>query len=117
MKLSDFPTPAAEPEIAEPSWECAPCGVSRDSDPLTRSNFDALCDRFDAVDPYGNDWEILYFKHFKLSWVEQIFVRPGSKVAEMLAGIRTEMASYPCLDEALWVEYDEKEGAQRASNR
>lgn len=111
MKFSDFPKPVYEPEVTEPDWECAPCGQTSESDPLTRANFDALCDRLDAVDPYGNDWEILRFGHFTAGWLENIFVRPGSKSAGLLPGIREQMATYPCLDEVKWVEYDEKENA------
>lgn len=103
-------------EVAGLDWECAPCGQSRDSDPLTRANFDALCDRFDAVDPYGNDWEIVRFGHWGVGWVEQIFVRPGSKCHEMCAEVRAQMANYPCLNEELWVEYDEAESAQKVSS-
>jgi len=105
--LSDFSTPDQEPEVAESSWECAPCGVTRDSDPLTRANFDALCNQFDAVDPYGDDWEIIRFGHYSVGWIENIFVRPGSLVAELCPDVRLHMAKYPCLDEELWVKYDE----------
>jgi hypothetical protein len=65
------------------------------------------------VDPYGKDWEILRFKHFAAGWIEEIFVRPGSKVAAMCPNVRDEMAVYPCLDEANWVEYDEADEAAR----
>ena len=110
-KLSDFPKSYSEPEVAESNWECAPVGVTRDSDALTRANFDALCDRLDAVDPYGDNWEIVRFGHFGVGWVEQIFVDPASKLAEILPGIRKELAGYPCLDEDLWFKY---EAAQEA---
>lgn len=112
-KLSDFPKPKFEPEVAEPSWECAPCGQTRDSDALTRANFDALCDRFDHVDPYGNDWEICRFKHFGAGWLENIFVRPNSAVHAICLSVKSDMSSYPCLDETLWVKYDEAEVAAR----
>src|SRR5512139_887633 len=113
MKRADFPAPVYPAEVAEPDWECAPCGQSRDSEPLTCANFDALCDRFDEVDPYGNDWEILRFGHFASGWVENIFVRPGSKAAALLPGVREQMATYPCLDEEKWVEYDEAANATK----
>src|SRR5512139_3521144 len=111
VKLSDFPPPCAAPEVAKPEWECAPCGVTRDSDALTRANFDALCDRLDNVDPNGDDWEILWFNHFACGWVEQMFVRPGTRLAEICAETRASLAQYPCLNEDLWLQYENEEKA------
>ena len=114
--LRDFPAPEWEPEVAASDWEWAPCGESRDSDALTRANFDALCDRFDTVDPYGNDWEIVRFGHFAVGWVEQIFVRPASKVSAMCPEIREFMGGYPCLDEDLWSQYESDDSAGIVAN-
>ena len=114
--LADYPKPDAEPEVAEPNWEVGPCGVTRKSDPLTCANFDALCDRLDAVDPYGVNWEILRFPHFSTGWLEQIFVRPGSALATMCADVREQLARYPCLDEDKWVQYDEEANLPKTSD-
>ena len=115
-KLKDFPAPHYKLEVARMDWECAPCGVTRDSDALTRANFDALCDLFDNIDPYGEDWEVARFSHWAVGWVEEIFVRPKTRVAELAAETRTRLATYPCISEDLWIEYDAEDNAGKVSS-
>jgi hypothetical protein len=115
--LKDFPVrlPADPPVWSpmQPDWEAAPCGMSRDSGPLTRANFDALCDELDSIDPYGSDWDIARFEHFTAGWLELIFCRPGSPAAAHIEETRDRLAAYPCLNEDLWVEYDAEDNGCR----
>jgi hypothetical protein len=90
-------------------WEAAPVGQTRDSDPLTRANFDALCDRLDTADPYGKDWDYVRWPHWKCGWNEVIFVRPESECARIAGDVREQMKTYPCLDEGLWGKYEAME--------
>lgn len=110
-KFSNFPP--AKVEVVQPDWTTAPCGQTRDSDALTRANFDAMCDRFDSLDPYGKDWEIVRWPHWELGWSEVVFVRPDSAVFHLAAVMRESMAKFPCIDEDLWVEYDTAENAAK----
>lgn len=117
-KLKDFPPPIEPAQVAAREWDCAPVGMTAQSDALTRANFDGLCDMLDAVDPGtsehgGKDWEILSFKHFDTKWSDHIFVRPGSECALVCDGARGLLSSYPCLDEDLWVEYEADDEAYK----
>lgn len=104
-KLSDYP-PSDELEVAGMDWEAAPCGQTKLSTALTRANFDALCDRLDNADPYGDTWEIVRFPHWKVGWLEVIFTKPGSVANSVAAETRVSLGEYPCLNEDLWVEYE-----------
>lgn len=104
LTLKDFPP--ADTEFADESWQASPCGQTAKSDPLTRANFDAICDRLDDIDPNGYDWEIIRWPHWKCEWHEVIFVRPSTKCADLAHESRQMMAKYPCLNEDLWVEYE-----------
>lgn len=106
-KLSDYP-PAESLEVAQPDWDSAPCGVTGLSDPLTRANFDAMLNQFDEIDPYGNDWEIVAYRHWETKTFEVVFVRPGSKVADRAQLIREEMAKFPCVSIDLWEQYEDE---------
>lgn len=108
-KLTDFPKAINKPELAQDDWIAGPCGNSKHSDALTRANFDALLDRLDAADPNGDTWEILLFHHWKHKWLELIFVKPGSKTETICAESRTSLKEFPCLDDQLWLQYDEED--------
>ena len=109
LKLSDYPPADNSEDMLD--WEAAPVGQTKLSDPLTRANYDALCDRLDAVDPYGNDWEHVKWPHWKVGWHEVIFVRPDSECAKVADQTRTDMSQYPCLDEGLWGQYEAMEAS------
>lgn len=105
LTLSDFP-PCEGLAFAQSDWLVAPVSQTYYSDPLTRANFDALWDELDECDPNGKDSELIRWPHFKTKWVECIFVRPGSKCANIAFRARESLAEYPILDEDLWVEYE-----------
>lgn len=116
MRLKDFPP--VEPdslECAKPDWISSPCGVSAKSNPLTRANFDAMLDRLDIADPYGQDWEVVRYPHWEVEWLEIIFVRPDSKCATVCADARASLANYPCLDEEMWMIVEQEMEAAKAT--
>lgn len=79
------------------NWLLAPCGVNRDSDALTRSNF-RCC--LAALGGESETVEIHRFGHWGAGWFEVILIDPVDaarvKVAE---GIEASLADYPVLDE------------------
>lgn len=109
-KLNQFPA-CKNLDVAQPDWDCGPVGVTRDSDALTRANFDALCDELDAMDPHGREWEIIRWGHWAVGWIEEIFTKPGSKPGLHCEATRERLKDYPCLSEDLWVKYDMEDQA------
>lgn len=115
LRLRDYP-PAEDTDYML-DWEAAPVGQTRDSDPLTQANFDALCDRLDNVDPYGNDWDYVRWAHWKHGWNEVIFVKPDTECARICDEVREQMKSYPCLDEGLWGQYQALKESELAKKK
>lgn len=113
--LIDFPRPKTTPDQVEKNWVCGPCGQTRDSDALARSNFEAVCSQLDTLDPHGNDWDVLRFGHWAVGWIDEIFVRPDSECAALCAQLKEQLADYACLDESLWIQMDDEDKANAAT--
>lgn len=107
LTLADFPWCAETAlEVAKPDWLAACVGVTEKSDPLTRANFDALCDELDEKDPNGSTWEIVRWPNKQVGWYETVFVQPGTPTANVLEWAQQRMAKFPCIDEELWFQYE-----------
>lgn len=90
-------------------WLVAPCGQSRDSDTVERSNWDAQLERI----PESETVQVVRERHWAVGWVEWLAVRPedtaavaeGEKVGDELEG-------YPILDEDKWAELEAEESTE-----
>jgi len=70
---------------------------TRDSDTLTRVNFDSAESELEQADPEG--YETHRFGHWGPGWVEILLVSPESEPAMIAAGsIASALADYPILD-------------------
>lgn len=96
----DFsPTPFDRTGINLPDrqdWLVAPVSISRDSDSLAASNWDATLSELGAP---SQDAEIHRFNHWGVGWLEIMLVRPGSDAARKAQDIEDRLRRYPCLDE------------------
>lgn len=105
--LKDFPPIIPElHEAAQLNWICGPCGQSRDSDALERANFDVACERLLEVDPGERDHEVISWKHWAVGWIDEIFVRPGSRADGEREIMVEALENYPCLDEDRLAQYE-----------
>jgi hypothetical protein len=87
-------------------WIVAPCGRTRDSDALERSNFDeqrALLDRYD-VD--GESVETHRFGHWGPGWYEITIVKPESAAHAQAVLIADRLDGYPSLNDERLSEYE-----------
>lgn len=77
-------------------WYLAPIGQSRDSSCLEQSNFAIGLKMLGG----GSDTVMVgHYGHWACGWVEQVYVKPGSKAAEIALKIEKDLADYPVLDE------------------
>lgn len=78
-------------------WLVAPCGVNRDSDALTRSNFRAC---LKALGGQSESVEVHRFSHWGPGWFELILIDPANTEAVKTGEeIESALANYPVLDE------------------
>lgn len=87
-------------------WLVGPCGQTRDSGVLDKSNFSALLKALAEVDPAANDYQIFRMGHWGPGWYEVVLVRPGSAAAKVAAETACALADYPVLDDE---DYSERE--------
>lgn len=91
--------PGVGTDHPQADWILGPVGHHRDSDLITESNWDVMCNRYFLADPEGTDYEIHRFGHFAVGWVEEIAVRPGSACAAIQAELRATLEDNSVLDE------------------
>lgn len=96
--LRDFPF--CKPEVAAPDWECGPCGRTRDSEPIEAHNFEVAQDRLDAIDPNGDTWEVISWRHWAVGWVEEIFTMPGSEAHKAAQAMKARLGETISLEES-----------------
>ena len=83
-----------DPDRSE--WLVAQVSRTRDSGPLSESNFDAF---LSIVGGESDDVEVHRFGHWGPGWFEIILVRPGTKAAAEAERAEASLADYPVLDE------------------
>lgn len=134
--MSRHSVPAALPRFAEyrsqpdfgcriphdrDEWFIAPCGRNRDSDTLTRSNWEVMCEELNRIDPNGDteedednvpSWEIHRFGHWACGWVEISIVRPGTAAADYVHELAESLSDYPVADESHFSELEYEEAAE-----
>lgn len=105
VDLNDF-------DVLQKDWISGPCGLTSRSDALTRSNFEALLDRLDGIDPYGDTWEIVRFPHWDVEWVELAFVKPESAAYYLCVETLDALNKFGILDDQLFLIYKSEEDAE-----
>jgi len=96
------PTPLDTKGLALPDrqdWLVGPCTLSRDSDAVSRANWQALLNLLRATD---GDFEVHRFGHWACGWFELLLVRPGSAAETMAHDAESALADYPILDDELF---------------
>lgn len=85
---------------AEREWSAVgvgPCGRSRDSDALERSNMTSALETLTAA---GARFDIVRFGHWAVGWVEEIAHDAGdAATVDAVASIRAQLDRYPVLDD------------------
>lgn len=102
------------------SWLIAPCGQNRDSDSLTRSNWEVQQRELEKLDEsaaanhddYTPIYEIHRFGHWACGWVELAIVKPGTTAAEYAQELADALADYPVADESHHSELEWNEAAE-----
>lgn len=108
------------------SWLIAPCGVNRDSDTLTRSNFEEQNKELEKIEaaaqPASEDAEyldlysVVRFNHWACGWVEHVLVRPDSRAAEYVTELAAQLADYPVVNEDAFSELEWNDAAESWEN-
>jgi len=81
-------------------------GQSRDSGCLEQSNFK------NAVEMLGgesDDVRIERFGHWAVGWIEEVYVRPGSKAYDIALDIEQRLEDYPVLNEDDYCDMEHEE--------
>lgn len=85
-------------------------GKHRDSDTLTRSNFDVALEMLDGE---SETVIIVRSSHWAVGWIEGLFVHENDKASlEIAEEIKESLSQYPVLDDEHWsnLQYDEITG-------
>lgn len=80
-------------------WLVLGISRTRDSGPLTNSNFEAAEKALDKIDPDGQDHETHAFGHWGPGWFEAILIRPGTACEAEAEEMEGALSDYPVLDE------------------
>jgi len=82
-------------------WLVVPVMRTRDSGPLTESNFEAAWSIVEDASVLDNELscESHRFGHWGPGWVEIILVRPESHCAKVAEDIEASLSDYPVLDD------------------
>lgn len=97
MQYSEFAPTAFDSHIHvedREDWIVAPCTITRDSEPLSVSNFES-CQKI--LDDHGAEYEIHRFGHWGPGWFEIILVDPA--YADIVEDIARALEDYPVLDD------------------
>lgn len=88
-------------------WFVAPCGRSRDSDAIERSNWREQLRRLGGED--GEKVVVVRENHFLCGWVEWVALAPDASEMHLIAdSIASALSCYPILNESD-VEWEELE--------
>jgi hypothetical protein len=99
-------------------WFVVDVGVTRDSGPLSQSNFEsaeamlAEASQYRVDDGEADDFERHSFSHWGPGWFDILIVRPGSRCEAVAREIQASLEDYPVLDDEdfsrrEWEEFEE----------
>lgn len=92
-------------------WLVAPCSINRDSDALTKSNWEQQLAALpaDELDDESITWERHSFNHWACGWFEIVICKPGTDAARICEQLSERLEDYPFLDESDYsrIEHDE----------
>lgn len=77
-------------------WRVLPCSITRDTGPLSESNFEAAKKMLDEKEI---EYEVHRFGHWGPGWFEVIVVKPTPEGLELAGQIASSLGDYPILDE------------------
>ena len=77
-------------------WMVLPTHQTRDSEHLTKSNFEAALEMLGGE---GDDVEVHRFGHWGPGWFEIIIVRPSTDALAKAEEVESSLENYPVLDE------------------
>ena len=91
-------------------WLVAPCSTTRDSESLSRANWQSMLAMLAEVDPDENDHETHHFGHWGPGWFEIVLVRPDSRAAGAMEECARKLDDYPVIDDDVLsaVEHDDE---------
>lgn len=84
---------------ARADWRVLSVTLTRDSQPIDESNFEAAQR---LLDDAGATYEIHRFRHWAIGWYEKIFIAPDDVSLAAAGEIECALESYPVLDEYDW---------------
>jgi hypothetical protein len=101
-------------------WGFAGISLTRDSDPLARSNYRAACKKFFKLDeiediekidePEDSPFKVYGASHWACGWVDHIIVNHADEDALRLAfSVHEDLEQYPVLDEEDFSEEEERD--------
>ncbi len=93
-------------------WLVVPVVQTRDSGPLSQSNYAVALRELDAIDPNHKDHVDHRFAHWGPGWFEIIIEKPGPPCAVAAKEMESALADYPVLDES---DYSEREYEEACS--
>jgi len=93
-------------------WLCF-LGVHRDSDSLSRSNFEVARRELAALDESGELYDIERAGHWAVGWVDVIIIHPEAEALIAFAEeTKAALENYPVLDDEHFSELEHNEAAE-----
>jgi len=81
----------------------------RDSDCLTRANFDAMLNALGGESTHSNGVIVTRASHWAVGYIDTIRIHSGaSKKLKVADAIICRLANYPVVDEDLWSQYEDE---------
>lgn len=75
-------------------------GQTRDSEALTRSNFECLTNQLrDMCGEEGEQWAIEHFTHWAVGWIESILINPKGQAVAWAEHWLSALSNYPVVDD------------------
>ena len=80
-------------------WIVGPCMLTRDSGPMSESNFAVMVGALREAGPVNEDYEVHSFNHWACGWFEIAIARPDTACAKAMESIKERLENYAILDE------------------
>ena len=96
-------------------WFVAPCGINRDADLFTESNWYVQLEKLSGLEDVGAeelDIDEHQFGHWANGWYRILLVRPGSTAHKYAEEIEEKLKNYSLLDEDDLIVREEEEASK-----